>query len=64
MKLEFGAPNTILKIGVGIVTIVELHTSPVSGGVQTLNMIEVTGSATEDLVGAADSAIEGAITPQ
>ncbi len=39
-------------------------TAPVfAGGVQTLNTVEVTGSA-EDLVGSADSATEGTITPQ
>jgi outer membrane receptor protein involved in Fe transport len=55
----------LAKFAIGLLLFSSGHTVPVfGGGVQTLNTVEVTGSATEDLVGTADSATEGTVTPQ
>jgi outer membrane receptor protein involved in Fe transport len=57
--------RVFVKIAIGILLFSGGHTASVfGGGVQTLNTVEVTGSATEDLVGTADSATEGTVTPK
>jgi outer membrane receptor protein involved in Fe transport len=54
----------LLKIAIGILLFSGGYTASVfAGGVQTLNTVEVTDSA-EDLVGSADSATEGTVTPK
>jgi len=55
----------IVRLAIGILLCSAGYTASVfGGGVQTLNTVEVTGSASEDLVGTADSATEGTVTPQ
>jgi outer membrane receptor protein involved in Fe transport len=54
----------LVKIAIGILSLSGEYTASVfAGGVQTLNTVEVTDSA-ENLVGSADSATEGTITPK
>jgi hypothetical protein len=56
--------GSFLKHTLGIFIIVIGHTTAVfAGGVQTLETVEITGSS-ENLVGSADSATEGTITPK
>jgi len=64
--MQKGIKSRLLaKIAIGVLLFSCGHTAPLfAGGVQTLNTVEVTGSAAEDLVGAADSATEGTVTPQ
>ena len=64
MKARCGMPNTIVIIVICIVVFSEIQI-PVAfgGGVQTLETVDVTDSA-ENLVGTADSATEGTVTPK
>jgi TonB dependent receptor-like, beta-barrel/TonB-dependent Receptor Plug Domain len=64
LKREFRNTDCFLKLTLGIFIIVIGHTTAVfGGGVQTLDTVEITDSA-ENLVGSADSATEGTITPK
>ena len=64
LKRKFRNTYCFLKLTLGISIIVIGHTTAVfGGGVQTLDTVEITDSA-ENLVGSADSATEGTITPK
>jgi hypothetical protein len=64
LKTGFRVIGCSLKLTLGIFIIVMGYASAVfGGGVQTLETVEITGSS-ENLVGSADSATEGTITPK